>query len=182
MLRIIGGKYRRRQLKIPSSTTTRPTMDKIREAVFSSLNFDIANSVFLDLFAGSGAVGLEALSRGSSKVYMNELDRNVYKILLDNVRAIDEEKKVILSKMDYVQCLNSMKNNGVMLDIVYLDPPYRMKITKDILHYLHENNMLNPSALVILEALEVPEEIEGFELKTYKYGSKYIGKYRLNKE
>ena len=180
MLKIIAGKYRSRVLNVPDNKITRPTMDKIREAVFSSLNDRINNSTFLDLFAGSGAIGFEALSRGAKKIYFNECTNKTFDVLKSNMKLFSEDnEKCVLMKMDYATCLKNLQFNKIKFDIVYLDPPYVMKIHSKIVSELYEMELLNPSAIVICETLDELTEVEHFTFKKYKYGKKFIYKYYL---
>lgn len=180
MLRIIAGEFRHRQLAIPDVETCRPTMDKIREAVFSSISEKVIGSEFLDLFAGSGAIGIEALSRGAKEVYLNEKDPKVMKYLSKNVLTFDPvQRKTILMKKDYNDCLNHLAGKGKVLDIVYLDPPYELKENQNILITLRKLGLLKPGSIVLAEQLESPIEMEGFNLKIHKYGRKFIGTYTL---
>lgn len=180
MLRIIGGEFRHRKLALPEVETSRPTMDKVREAVFSSIHEKVPNSVFLDLFAGSGAVGLEALSRGSSKVFFNEIDRKVQKTLVKNILTFDSERKstVLLSK-DYADAIRYLSDKGQKFDIVYMDPPYSFGEISKIVTSLYQNGLLNPKALAIVEETIEPVSLPNFVLKVHRYGKKYIGTYEL---
>ncbi len=178
MLRIIGGEFRHRRLAIPDAEVSRPTMDKVREAVFSSIREKVPNAVFLDLFAGSGAVGLEALSRGASFVYFNEKDGRVLKVLLKNAETFDPERsKTVIMRKDYLDALRFLSGKGRTFDIVYLDPPYAIKTNAATIAFLNQANLLNAGALVIAEQTDMPVAIAGFALKTHKYGRKFIGVY-----
>jgi len=178
MIRIISGEFRHRQLSIPDSENCRPTMDKVREAVFSSLAEKVINSTFLDLFAGSGAIGLEALSRGAKKVFFNEKDSKVMKYLSKNVLLLDpSQSKTIIIKKDYIDCINHLAQKNNVFDIVYLDPPYDLKENVNIIVKLKELKLIKPGSIVVAEQVDVPNEIESFSLKIHKYGRKYIGTY-----
>lgn len=182
MLRIIAGIYKNRKLELPPSNITRPTMDRVREAVFSSIDSDITNSVFLDLFSGSGIIGLEAISRGALKVYLNDASNKAIEVIEKNVNSLNCAKNVVISKKDYSTCLNDLSSDHIKFDIVYIDPPYEMKLIKKILDKLVELNLLNDNALVIFESLEEGFVDERFNLKVYKYGNKYVSKYTLKEK
>ncbi|MCI1734595.1 MAG: 16S rRNA (guanine(966)-N(2))-methyltransferase RsmD [Bacilli bacterium] len=177
MIRIIGGIYKGRFLKVPDSRYTRPTMDKVRQALFNALKDKSLGSVTLDLFAGSGAMGLEALSRGASKVYLNDKERETFALMRENALGLCPDKeKVILSCQDYRLFLK--RNTALKFDLVILDPPYRFTINNDIIQYLAKENMLNPNAVIISEQDYPNKEIEGFEMKEYRYGEKHVALYR----
>lgn len=179
MIRIIAGKYKGRFLKVPDSKTTRPTMDKVRQAIFSALKDKVEDSIFLDLFAGSGSIGLEAISRGCKECYFIEKDPKTFKTLKENALSFsDDQDKIHLIFKDYRLFLK--KASDVKFDIVYLDPPYRYKINKDIIIYLDKFSKLASEAIIISEQDNKNEEIEGFEMKEYRYGQKFVSIYRRN--
>ena len=180
MIRIISGQFRHRHLEIPESEECRPTMDKIREAVFSSIADQVERSAFLDLFAGSGAVGLEAYSRGDKRVVFNEKNTQIMRTLTRNIDTFDPERAVCTTiKKDYSDCLTQLASRGLTFDLVYLDPPYALQVNTQIIQRLRSDGLLNPGATVIAEQTTEPEEIEGFTLKAKKYGKKHVGFYTL---
>lgn len=180
MLRIISGEFRHRLLEVPQAETCRPTMDKVREAVFSSINTEVPNSIFLDLFAGSGAIGIEALSRGAKKVVFNEIDASTLRTLRKNVGTYDPaHQKTVILKKDWEQALIGLSGRGEVFDLIYLDPPYEMsEVNAKAIEMMRDSGMLSPTAICIAEQTEEPKDIEGFSLKVHKYGRKYIGTYR----
>lgn len=177
MIRVIAGKYKGRFLKVPQSKNTRPTMDKVRQAIFSAIKDKSVNAVVLDLFAGSGSMGIEALSRGARKCSFVDRDRLTFKTLRENVLSLEEEKeKVELRLEDYRLFLK--RNRGVRFDLVFLDPPYRFQIDKDIIVYMKENDMLADDAVVVSEQDYPNDTIDGFAMKEYRYGQKHVAVYR----
>lgn len=185
MLRIIAGKFRHRLLEVPFSEACRPTMDKVREAVFSSLSNDVPNACFLDLFAGSGAIGIEAISRGAKKVFFNEPDPSTYRTLRKNVSTYDPSfKSSVLLKKDWHQALIGLSGRGEVFDVVYLDPPYEMgrEVNEKAILFLKEEGLLSPGGVAVAEQLEEPEEIEGFTLRVHRYGRKFVGAYRREED
>ncbi|WP_330463396.1 16S rRNA (guanine(966)-N(2))-methyltransferase RsmD [Metamycoplasma gateae] len=175
MLRIIAGKYRSRLLKQPSKTTTRPTVDRAREAIFSSIQFDIENKIFLDLFSGSGSFCLEALSRGAKQGICIEKDKNAYKIILENKSQLNEQNLSVFNT-DALSFLS--KNKDKKYDFVYLDPPF---IEKDLLikciDILTNNSMINKGGKIIIETdwANFEYSAQNFEIsKVKKYGKIYI--------
>lgn len=155
-------------------------MDKVREAVFSSIANDVPHCTFLDLFAGSGAIGLEALSRGARKVIFNEKDPVTGRTLRKNVSTFDPRlESTTMLKKDWEQALIGLSARGEKIDIVYLDPPYEMsEVNKKAIEMMRDEGLLNETAIAIAEQTTEPEPIDGFELKIHRYGRKYVGTYR----
>lgn len=123
-MRIIAGKFRSRRIFAPPGEATRPTSDRLRETLFNVISGDVPGSVFLDLYAGSGAVGLEALSRGAVKVYAVERDRAAQRLVEQNLAALGITEHFELLKTDVAPGLRELAADGVQFDIVFLDPPY----------------------------------------------------------
>ncbi|MFA6829830.1 MAG: 16S rRNA (guanine(966)-N(2))-methyltransferase RsmD [Bacilli bacterium] len=177
MIRIIAGNYKGRFLKVPDSKYTRPTMDKVRQAIFSAIKDKSLGSVTLDLFAGSGAMGLEALSRGAKQVYLNDKNRPTYVIMRENATALTADKEeVILSCLDYRLFLK--RNTDLKFDLIILDPPYRFEINHDIIDFMLKKEMINPEAVIVSEQDYPNKEIEGLTMKEYRYGQKHVAIYR----
>lgn len=178
MIRIIGGIYKGRFLEIPNSKVTRPTMDKVRQAIFNALYEKVENSICCDLFAGSGAMGLEAISRGCKKCYFIDKDHGTFKILQQNINSLNIEKdKFETYCMDYRVFIK--RNSELKLDLIFLDPPYRMNINASIIKDLKERNLLNKHATIVSEQEPLNEQIEGFVMKEYRYGAKHVAIYTL---
>lgn len=177
MIRIGAGKHKGLFLKVPQSKNTRPTMDKVRQAIFSAIKDKSVNAVVLDLFAGSGSMGIEAISRGAKKCYFIDRDRNTFKTLKENVLSLKEqEDKFALFLTDYRLFLK--KSRGVRFDLVFLDPPYRFTIDADIIRYLMENEMLEEGAVIVSEQDYPNESIDGLSMKEYRYGQKHVAIYK----
>ncbi len=152
-VRIIGGKYRGKKLPVPDSTGLRPTSDRMRETLFNWLMHDIQGSRCLDAFAGSGALGFEALSRGAREVVMVERSARVAAQLQKT--ALDlADKDVLIYRQDILKYLETAK---LPFDIVFLDPPFAIHYWQKCLQKLQVNQLLVPGALVYLES---PDEIQ----------------------
>lgn len=181
MIRIIAGIYKGRFLKVPDSKVTRPTMDKVRQAIFNAIKDKSSNSVCLDLFAGSGAMGLEAISRGASKVYFNDKDRGTFMTMKENILSLGlDESKYVMCQSDYRLFIK--KYSDVKFDLVFLDPPYRFNINDTIIDELVRRDMLSKDAYIVSEQEKENKQIEGFEMKEYKYGQKHVAIYRRSEE
>lgn len=178
MIRIIAGIFKGRFLKVPDSKVTRPTMDKVRQAIFSAIKDKSQGAIVLDLFAGSGAMGLEALSRGAQKVYLNDKDRGTFAIMRENALSLDSDKEsVVLSCQDYRLFLK--RSVDIKFDLVILDPPYRYTINNDIIQYMVKFDMLKDNAVVVSEQDYPNKEIDGFKMKEYRYGQKHVAIYQM---
>lgn len=153
-MRITGGTLKGRKIKTPSSKTTRPTQEKVRESIFNMLQFDIPGSDFLDLFAGSGAVGIEALSRGAKSVTFVERNRAAGNVLKSNLKALELDAKVFIA--DVQKVLPKLPS----FDIVFLDPPYGVQLT-------NLSHLVKPEGLLIFETIK-PVELAGLSLKKTK--------------
>jgi len=124
-VRIIGGAWRRRVLRFPDSEGLRPTPDRVRETLFNWLGQDLSGLTCLDLFAGSGALGFEAGSRGAAKVTMVEYSPKVFATLQENARLLDHNGSLQLVRADAVKFASSLRAAGTRFDVLFLDPPYK---------------------------------------------------------
>ncbi len=150
-MRIISGKYRGRILKNPTDDNiVRPTTDKVKEAIFDSIQFLVHNAKFLDLFAGSGAIGIEAISRGAREVVFVDISRKAIKIIEENLNLIKETSRVINS--DYKNAISLLK--GKKFNIIFLDPPYAQNDAALILNLINECDILENDGLIIYEHLK----------------------------
>ena len=176
MLRIIAGKYRNRLIEQPARKTTRPTIDRVREAIFSSIQFDIEGKTFLDLFSGSGSFCLEALSRNAKSAICIEKDVNAFLILNKNKKALNEEN-LLSYNTDAITYLIRM-NNKRKFDFIYLDPPFiEIKLLLECLNIIHKEKILNEDGLILVETNEknLNIDLSKFEvMKCKKYGKIYI--------
>ncbi len=175
MIRIVGGIYRHRTLKQPDLDTTRCTKDSVKEGFFSSLGEAIKNSTFLDLFSGSGAIGIEAYSRGAKKVWLVEKDKKAQQIIKDNLASL-KINEIDLFCGDYESALQSFKIEGLQFDIVFLDPPYKMDLSKDFIDILKIHHILLPNHIIVLEKdnrLD-SDEFDEYNIRELKYGKTFI--------
>ena len=173
-MKVISGLLKGRNIEGFNIEGTRPTMDRVKESVFSTIQFSIRDSVVLDLFAGSGNLGIEAISNGADKCYFVDNNKEAINTINKNIKTFNIEDKSIVIKDDYMNALNNLKNNK--FDIVFLDPPYKDDYIEKTINKLIEYNMLNEEALVVCEYdkeinMTYPSLIE---TKTKKYGDKFI--------
>lgn len=156
---------------------TRPTMDRVKESVFSSIQNYIKDSICLDLFAGTGNLGIEAISNGSSKVYFVDNNMVAIKAIKDNIKNFNIEENSIVIKNDYKKALENFKNDNIKFNIVFLDPPYKYQIITEIINYIYENNLLNEDGIIICEYENDELDVDKIKFELYKYkkyGSKKV--------
>ena len=149
-MRVIAGSARRLKLVAPYGLDTRPTQDIIKETLFNIIQGDVPGSVFLDLCAGSGAIGIEALSRGAKKAYFVENGREACACIQKNLHTTHFEEEAILLKQDVLSAPRHIHEKEV--DIIYVDPPYEAQTVHDILHALAAERFVTENTLIIVES------------------------------
>ncbi len=172
-MRIIGGKYRSRVLTDFEGERVRPTSDRAREALFNILAYQTQGARVLDLFAGSGALGLESLSRGAREVVFNDLDKNSLAILKKNIASLKICEGFKLCNLDYLLCLSQVTPS---FDMIFIDPPYREEFGERALRVIAERGLLSPAGIAVYERDRAFEgEIAGLEkYDERKYGKSYL--------
>lgn len=153
-MRVIAGTARRLQLKTPEGSDTRPTTDRIKETLFNMLQNDVPGGVFLDLFSGSGGIGIEALSRGAGKAYFVENDRRAIDCIEANLKHTKLVENAIVLKQDAVTALQYSIHEP--LDIIFADPPYQKGYHRMILSAAAGSKAVTQDTLLIIE--ETKEE------------------------
>ena len=166
-MRVVAGKFRSRQLKSVDSKQTRPTTDKNKENLFNMIGPYFEGGVCLDLFAGSGGLGIEAISRGMDELYSVDHQYKAFSTIRENVSMLKIDEQCHIYKMDYKKALNQFKEKHLRFDLVLLDPPYGLKINKKIIDFLKDEDMLNDGCIIVVEDLleEAIEVEEPFYLK-----------------
>ena len=177
-MRITTGKYHNRKLHMPRGI--RPTQDKVRKAIFDILG-DVEGLSFLELYAGSGAVGFEALSRGVSELTMVECNHDSVQAIKRNI-ALLKAPACNLYYLDAEKAIKLLSRDKKSFDIIFLDPPYHEGMTKKILHTLEGYDILSPNGLIIVQHPKtelLPESSPNFNLiKEAKYGDTWISIFR----
>ncbi|GAA3628736.1 16S rRNA (guanine(966)-N(2))-methyltransferase RsmD [Lactobacillus hamsteri] len=180
-MRIISGKYAKRNLFTLKSRKTRPTSDKVKESLFNSLGQFFNGGQVLDLYGGSGALGIEAVSRGCDHATLIDINYAAVNIIKKNVALTKEENKFSVYKMSSNAALDFFKENGIKFDLVFLDPPYaKQRIASDMGKML-KFDLLNEKAIVVAETDDDTEliEIDGFSLvKEHHLGKTIVRIYR----
>jgi len=171
-MRIIAGKYRGKKLKEFNLSTTKPTLDRVKESIFSSIQFDIIGATVLDLFSGTGALGIECLSRGASSVDFVDFNADAIKIIKQNLVGIDA--KFTVNYADYIKFLQTAKQANKQYDIVLLDPPFNTDFGTKAIEYIIDNNLLADNGIIIYEkANATPFEFDNpnYTCTSKKYGT-----------
>lgn len=167
-MRVISGKARGTSLYSLEGSHTRPTTDRVKESMFSIINFNIPDGVVLDLFSGSGALGIEAISRGAKKCYFVENSKQAADIVRKNIEKTNCTENAILKITDFKAFLNSADEN---FDVILLDPPYNKKMCDEAMKIIYERNLLKDNGVIMCET-EYGEVIttDFTKKKDYKYG------------
>lgn len=150
-MRIISGSHRGRKLVMPKDDSVRPTLARVREALFSMIAFSIPDAVVLDLFCGTGGFGLECLSRGASYVYFCDHAESSYRLCLQNIRLLKEESRSTLVQKKAAEYLQVLKEEGIIFDIIFLDPPYEKGKMNRLIQLVEELDLLTVGGLLIAE-------------------------------
>ncbi|ADY56608.1 methyltransferase [Syntrophobotulus glycolicus DSM 8271] len=148
-MRIIAGDFKGRKLKAVPGMTTRPTSDKVKGAVFNILGTKVMEAKVLDLFAGTGNLGLEALSRGAQKVVLVEKDPMAWNIIKDNICFLENEKRLFSYKSDSFRFLQ--QHRGESYNLIFLDPPYHRDLAERAIEALHFGAYLEPAGVIVVE-------------------------------
>ena len=178
-MRVITGTARGIQLKTPDGMQTRPTADRVKEALFSIINFDISGAKVLDLFGGTGQLGIEALSRGAASAVFVDAREESCKLIRENLKRTKLERDAKVVRSDYLDYLNRCREE---YNIILLDPPYAEVFLETALKKITEIDILQSDGIIVAErpqGKELPWEFEGYtRSKDYKYGKVLLTIYR----
>lgn len=176
-MRVISGFLKGRNIEGFNIEGTRPTMDRVKESIFSMIQSFIKDSNVLDLFSGSGNLGIECISNLCDKCYFVDNNIKAINTIKKNINDMSIDNQSIIIKDDYVNALHYFKNNKIKFDIVFLDPPYKKIVIDEIIDYLLKNELLNEEAIIICEYENsiIKKDYEELSLyKEKKYGSKEV--------
>ena len=148
-MRVISGKARGTKLFSLDGEKTRPTLDRVKESVFNIIQNEINESVFLDLFSGSGAISIEAASRGAKKVIACDKSKDAVRIIKRNIEKTHMEEKISVYNDDYQECLKKIKNTK--FNLIYLDPPYKTDYAFKAIRLILELNIIDNNSIIIVE-------------------------------
>lgn len=179
-MRVIAGEARGKRLQGPKGSDVRPTTDRVKESVFNIIQFEVPGARVLDLFAGSGALGIEALSRGAAYCVFVDASKESVKIIRENVAACGMEKRCTIQRADSESFCKSFR--GGTFDLVFLDPPYGKGMINLAIEALVSCDILSERGIIVAESNkeeDLPQEIGAIELaKVYHYGNTKISIYR----
>lgn len=149
-MRVIAGSARRLLLKSPEGLDTRPTTDRIKETLFNMLMPNLPNAVFIDLFSGSGGIGIEALSRGANKAYFVENNQKAVACITENLEHTHLSDRAVVLKQDVFAALRGSIRDTA--DIIFLDPPYQQEYDRKVLELLRDAAFVTDDTLIVVEA------------------------------
>lgn len=180
-MRVISGSLKGRNIKGFNIEGTRPTMDRVKASVFASIQNYIKDSIVLDLFAGSGNLGIEAISNGAYKCYFVDNNRKCINCINDNLKSFNIEKFGEVYNVDYNKALKLFNKSNIRFDIIFIDPPYDYSNINNIVDIIDNYNILNKDGLLVLEFKYdniVIDEDKYLLHKSKKYGDKYVYIYK----
>ena len=179
-MRVISGKYRRIELKGFNIDGIRPTMDKVKEAIFAMIQDYVPESVCLDLFGGTGSLGIEALSNGAKHVYFTDEMKDAINIIKTNIDKIKDNNSTIICS-DYTSSIKKFSENNIKFDIIFIDPPYGKIKIKSVIDKIIKYDILNKNGIIVCEYEDeiLEENYDYLNLIKYrKYGRTYISIYK----
>ena len=150
-MRIIAGENRGKKLKAVPGMKTRPTADRVKEAVFSSIDDRLYGCRFLDVFSGTGSIALEAVSRGAEEAVLLEKDIEALQIIQDNVAACRQQDRCTIMRGDSIASIHTLARQGKQFDLIYIDPPYQSGLYEEVLKNIEEKNLLAQDGMILLE-------------------------------
>jgi 16S rRNA (guanine(966)-N(2))-methyltransferase RsmD len=178
-MRVISGKARGIRLKTPEGLQTRPTADRVKEALFSIIHFDLPAARVLDLFGGTGQLGIEAISRGAKEAVFVDQSEKACKLIRENLRLAKMENEGRVIRGDYLSFLKSTKEK---FDLILLDPPYAEVFLENALKLITEIDILQSNGIIVAECpvgKELPRDFPGYtRSRDYKYGNTVLILYR----
>lgn len=179
-MRVISGTARGTKLESIDSIETRPTLDRVKESLFNIIQNKIEDSLVLDLFAGSGAIGIEFISRGCKKAYFCEKSHDAIKMINKNLIKTKFQNKSEIFEKDYIKCLELLETMNVKLDIIYIDPPYGQDLAGKAVEQIISLGLLEQNGIIVIETDEKErdlKEIENLQVEVYdlrKYGRAHL--------
>lgn len=178
-MRVIAGKAKGMQLKTPEGMLTRPTTDRVKEAMFSIIQFDLPGASVLDLFGGTGQLGIEAISRGAAKAVFVDERREACQLIRENLKKVHMESEGTVVQSDYMAYLNRSREK---FNVILLDPPYAEVFLENAIKKITEIDILQTGGIIVAErplGKELPWEFDGFtRSRDYKYGKIILTIYR----
>lgn len=185
-MRIIAGKGRGHKLIPPATMETRPTLDRVKEAMFSSIQSYIPEAVVVDVFSGTGSLGLEAASRGASEVYLFDKSSTTFPLLKQNVDNLRFQDFCFPINTDAYSGLKKLADKGKKFDIIFIDPPYCKEMIPEAMKIIKENEMLKEDGIIVTKIDTIEEIYDGYEdinlIKSKKYGNTTVCYYKYEEK
>lgn len=174
-MRVISGSARGTVLHSIEDVSTRPTLDRVKESLFNIIQNDIEDTTVLDLFAGSGAIGIEFLSRRAKQVYFCDKSSKAVAMIEKNLEKTKLKEKAIVYNKDYTDCINTVKN--IKFDIIFLDPPYKEEFALDAIEKISNLQLLKDDGIIIIETDEPERDINRINNMNINYKIYDLRKY-----
>ena len=185
-MRIIAGRARGHKLIPPATMETRPTLDRVKEAMFSSIQSYIRDAVVVDVFAGTGSLGLESASRGAGEVYLFDKSSVTFPLLKQNVENLKFQDFCFPMNIDAYTGLKQLASKGKKFDIIFIDPPYCKEMIPEAMKIIKEYEMLNDDGIIVTKIDTIEEIYEGYEdiklTKSKKYGNTTVCYYKFEEK
>ena len=175
-MKIISGIYKGRNIAGHDLVGTRPTMERVKESLFAIIQNNINDSIVLDLFSGSGNLGIEALSEGAKYAYLVDSNPKAVKTIKQNIENLNIINAQVIN-MDYLKALNYLKNKKKQFDLIFLDPPYKTNYIEKSIELITKNQLLAQDGLIICENDDLDKIVYGENykiVKEKKYGDKWV--------
>lgn len=185
-MRIIAGKARGRKILSPATYETRPTLDRVKEAMFSMIQGYIPEATVVDVFAGTGSLGLEAASRGAKECYLFDKSEVTFPLLKENVENLKFTDFCHALKIDAYAGLKMLAKKGKRFNLVFIDPPYCKEMIPEAIKTIKENDILNEDGIIVTKIDSIEEIYEGYEdiklTRSKKYGNTTVCFYKIQGE
>ena len=182
-MRIIAGKARGRKLIPPATMETRPTLDRVKESMFSIIQNHIPDAVVVDVFAGTGSLGLEAASRGAKEVYLVDRSKDAFSLLKQNIENLKFEDTCYALNKDSYEALKYLADKNKVFDVIFIDTPYCREMIPEALNIIHDRKLLNEDGIIVTKIDSIEEIYEGNDnialFKSRKYGNTTICLYKI---
>lgn len=181
-VRIIAGKARGRKLIPPATMETRPTLDRVKESMFSMIQNYIPDAVVVDVFAGTGSLGLEAASRGAKEVYLVDRSKDAFSLLKQNIENLKFEDTCYALNKDSYEALRYLSDRNKLFDVIFVDPPYCREMIPEAIKIIYDKKILSKDGIIVTKIDSIEEIYEGYEeislIKSRKYGNTTICLYK----
>lgn len=181
-VRIIAGKARGRKLIPPATMETRPTLDRVKESMFSMIQNYIPDAVVVDVFAGTGSLGLEAASRGAKEVYLVDRSKEAFSLLKQNIENLKFEDTCYALNKDSYEALRYLSDRNKLFDVIFVDPPYCREMIPEAIKIIYDKKILSKDGIIVTKIDSIEEIYKGYEeislIKSRKYGNTTICLYK----